>query len=262
VVQTTGDPLARAMRMVLLAEAMGRADQAGQHSHTALNASELMDLELAAPWAPHRSALLDWSEVLNGAQDRHRLHPEGVWSSMPYMVESGDNLVGIRKKFMQRHPELRICVGLLRWVNATGKYLHPGQTLRIPTDASSVEIHLDARLLVYRHGTEMVRAWEVGIGMQGHETPLGEFVIGDKEFEPSWPGQGKLLPYGDPDNPLGTRWLGWNRGGEKSSFGIHGTREPEGVGGRVSYGCVRMCNGDVEELFELLPRGSRVRVHP
>ena len=262
VVQTTGDPLARAMRMVLLAEAMGRADQAGQHSRTALNASELMDLELAAPWAPHRSALLDWSEVLNGAQDHHRLHPEGVWSSMPYMVESGDNLVGIRKKFMQQHPELRICVGLLRWVNATGKYLHPGQTLRIPTDASSVEIHLDARLLVYRHGTEMVRAWEVGIGMQGHETPLGEFVIGDKEFEPSWPGQGGLLPYGHPDNPLGTRWLGWNRGGEKSSFGIHGTREPEGVGGRVSYGCVRMCNGDVEELFELLPRGSRVRVHP
>ena len=78
------------------------------------------------------------------------MHPEGVWSSLPYMVESGDNLVGIRKKFVTQHPELCLCVGLLRWVNATGQYLHPGQTLRIPTDTPRVDVYLDARLLVYR----------------------------------------------------------------------------------------------------------------
>lgn len=262
VVPTASDPMARAMRMVLLVEAMGRAAQEGQSGRTSQIASELMDLELGATWAPHREALLDWSGTLNEAQERHRLHPDGVWSSLPYMVESGDNLVGIRKKFLKQHPELCICVGVLRWVNATGKYLHPGQTLRIPTDTPRVDVYLDARLLVFRHGSEIVRAWDVGIGMVGHDTPLGEFEIGDKESEPSFPGIGELLPYGHPDNPLGTRWLGWHRGGEKSSFGIHGTREPEGVGGRVSQGCVRMRNGDVEELYELLPRGARIRVHP
>ncbi|MBV21596.1 MAG: hypothetical protein CMJ61_05470 [Planctomycetaceae bacterium] len=262
VVPTASDPMARAMRMVLLVEAMGRADQESQAGRTAQVASELMDLELEAPWAPHRQALLDWSLNLNKAQEGHRLHPEGVWSSLPYMVESGDNLVGIRKKFVTQHPELCLCVGLLRWVNATGQYLHPGQTLRIPTDTPRVDVYLDARLLVYRHGSEIVRAWDVGIGKVGHDTPLGDFVVGDKESEPSWPGKGELLPYGHPDNPLGTRWLGWHRGGEKSSFGIHGTREPEGVGERVSQGCVRMRNGEVEELFELLPRGARIRVHP
>ena len=262
VVPTASDPMARAMRMVLLVESMARAKKEGQSSRTAQVTSELMDLELEAPWVPHRQALIDWSLILNEAQEAHRLHPEGVWSSLPYMVESGDNLVGIRKKFVNQHPELRICVGMLRWVNATGQYLHPGQTLRIPTDVPSVDVYLDARLLIYRHGTEIVRAWNVGIGMVGHDTPLGEFDVGDKESEPSWPGKGELLPFGHPDNPLGTRWLGWHRGGEKSSFGIHGTREPEGVGDRVSQGCVRMRNEEVEELFELLPRGSRVRVHP
>jgi LysM repeat protein len=258
VVPTASDPMARAMRMILLVEAMGRAAQEKQSGRTSQIASELMDLELEAPWVPHRQALLDWSATLNKAQEGHRLHPDGVWSSLPYMVESGDTLGGIRKRFLNLHPELCICVGLLRWVNATGKYLHPGQTLRIPTDASSVDIYLEARLLVYRHGSEIVRAWDVGIGKVGHDTPLGQFQIGDKESEPSW----KLLPHGHPDNPLGTRWLGWHRGGEKSSFGIHGTREPEGVGDRVSQGCVRMRNGDVEELYELLPRGAQIRVHP
>jgi hypothetical protein len=262
VVPTASDPMARAMRMVLLVEAMGRAAQEGQSGRTSQIASELMDLELEAPWASHRQALLDWSGTLNKAQEGHRLHPDGVWSSLPYMVESGDNLVGIRKKFVNQHPELCLCVGILRWVNATGQYLHPGQTLRIPTDVPNVDVYLDARLLVYRHASEIVRAWDVGIGKVGHDTPLGEFVLGDKESEPSWPGNGELLPYGHPDNPLGTRWLGWHRGGEKSSFGIHGTGEPEGIGARVSQGCVRMRNGDVEELYELLPRGARIRVHP
>ena len=262
VVPTASDPMARAMRMVLLVESMGRANEEGQSSRTSQITSELMDLELEAPWVPHRQALLDWSLILNKAQEGHRLHPEGVWSSLPYMVESGDNLVGIRKKFVSQHPELCLCVGMLRWMNATGQYLHPGQTLRIPTDVPSVDVYLDARILIYRHGTEIVRAWDVGIGMVGHDTPLGEFDVGDKESEPSWPGKGELLPFGHPDNPLGTRWLGWHRGGEKSSFGIHGTREPEGVGSRVSQGCVRMRNEEVEELYELLPRGARVRVHP
>ncbi len=262
VVQTARDPMARSMRMVLLLEAIGQSVEAGLPSLTAQNTSELMDLELEAPWQPHRSALLEWSKTLNTAQEQHRLSPDGVWSSLPYMVESGDNLVNIRKQFVAQYPSLLTCVGLLRWVNETGKYLHPGDTLRIPTDVPSAEVYLDARLLVYRHGAEIVRAWDVGIGKAGHETPLGDWLVGDKEYEPSWPGQGELLPFGHPDNPLGTRWLGWYRGGEKSSFGIHGTLEPQGVGQRVSQGCVRMRNADVEELYELLPRGSQVRVHP
>lgn len=66
------------------------------------------------------------------------------------------------------------------------------------------------------------------------------------------------LPYGHPDNPLGSHWLELQRGGKKTSYGIHGTNDPDGVGSEVSLGCIRMRNEDVGELFRLLPQGAQV----
>ncbi len=262
-VDVSRDPMARSMRMALLMESMEQAALMGHPPAVASSASELLQLEVNAPWAPHRELLQSWMASLNAAQEQHRLHPEGDWPHLPYMVESGDHLVGIRKKFLREYPQMRLCVGLIRWVNAVGKHIQPDQTLRIPTDTPNVQVYLDARVLLYRHGEEVVRAWEIGIGKIGHDTPVGEFVVGEKLVDPSWMRVGEQdVPFGDPANPLGTRWIAWNQGGKNSSFGMHGTWEPEGVGDRVSQGCVRMRNPDVEELFELLPSGSTVRVHP
>ena len=41
---------------------------------------------------------------------------------------------------------------------------------------------------------------------------------------------------------------------------IHGTNEEKGVGGAVSSGCVRMKNGDVIELFDLVEVGALVYI--
>ena len=70
------------------------------------------------------------------------------------------------------------------------------------------------------------------------------------------------MPFGDPTNPLGTRWLEWGVDGKGTSLGFHGTNDPDGVGGRVSEGCVRMRNEDVELLFDILPRDAEVVVQP
>ena len=70
------------------------------------------------------------------------------------------------------------------------------------------------------------------------------------------------IPFGDPENPLGTRWMAWNEDDKGTSLGFHGTTDPEGVGGRVSKGCVRMRNADVELLYDVLPRGAVVAVRP
>ncbi len=71
------------------------------------------------------------------------------------------------------------------------------------------------------------------------------------------------VPFGDPKNPLGTRWIAWfTPEGKKSSLGFHGTNEPQSMGGAVSEGCIRMRNHEVEVLFEILPRGSRILVRP
>ena len=77
-----------------------------------------------------------------------------------------------------------------------------------------------------------------------------------------FPTGGKPVPFGDPENPLGTRWIPWLRDGQKTSIGFHGTNEEVGVGGRVSQGCVRLRNVDAELLFDILPEGASVTVQP
>jgi len=139
----------------------------------------------------------------------------------------------------------------------------PGDILKFPTDSANVLVDLDARLVVFRLGSEAVRVWRVGIGREGHETPVGTYTVGEKLERPShMPIGGKQLPYGHPENPLGTRWIAWNNAGKNTSFGFHGTSDPDGVGERASQGCIRMRNEDVEELFELIPKDARVIVQP
>jgi lipoprotein-anchoring transpeptidase ErfK/SrfK len=46
-------------------------------------------------------------------------------------------------------------------------------------------------------------------------------------------------------------------GGE---YAIHGTNRPESIGGFVSWGCIRMHNADILDLFERVAVGTRVIV--
>ncbi len=44
-------------------------------------------------------------------------------------------------------------------------------------------------------------------------------------------------------------------------IGIHGTRDNKSVGKKSTDGCLRMTNLDVEELFEIVPLGTKVIIH-
>ena len=255
------EPLAYAMRMVLLHDEAKTLFEAREYQHSAQRYSDLIQMELAAPWDPHHGTLVEWGEALARVQANHRFSADGEWPHIEERVQKVDlGLTTVRQRVLERRPDLLLCVGLLREVNGLGKYIHPDQVLRIPTDQANVIVDLDARVLLYRHGDEVVRLWDVGVGKDGHETPLGNYTIGEKVEKPAHTTE--LLPYGHPDNPLGSRWLTLLKSGQKTSYGIHGTWDPEGVGGRVSLGCVRMRNEDVEELFEILPMGARVVIQP
>ena len=69
------------------------------------------------------------------------------------------------------------------------------------------------------------------------------------------PGLPKVVPPG-PDNPLGdyALLLGW------SSYLLHGTNKPYGVGRNVSHGCIRLYPEDIEKLFSEVEVGTPVRV--
>ncbi|WP_420894147.1 L,D-transpeptidase [Staphylospora marina] len=104
------------------------------------------------------------------------------------------------------------------------------------------------RLTLYRDG-KPVRSWPVAVGRLGRETPTGTYRIINKVPYPySRPG-GRITAYG-------TMWLGLSRPG----YGIHGTNNPASIGRRVSRGCIRMHNRDVEELARLVPIGTPVTI--
>ncbi len=65
-----------------------------------------------------------------------------------------------------------------------------------------------------------------------------------------------VIPGGAPNNPMGERALTLE-GGE---YAIHGTNRPATVGSFVSYGCIRMLNEDIIDLYEQVDVGTRVMV--
>lgn len=111
-------------------------------------------------------------------------------------------------------------------------------------------------------------SFPVAVGRPGHETPIGEFKVEEMIEHPDFDvidpkDRTKLLrriPPG-PTNPLGVRWIGFQRD-ELGSTGIHGTPKPELLGKAVSGGCVRMRNDDVLRVFARVKVGTPVIVEP
>jgi hypothetical protein len=258
-----GRPLVLAMEAGLLAREAREALASHRYAAAARGYSELLQRELDAPWPADAGTLSGWASALAEAQRYHRWSPRGDWPGVEVVVQEGDNLILIRKRFLEQHPGAVLCTGLIERANAVRGYLQPGQVLRIPTDPARVLVDLDARWALFFLGEEVAGAWPVGIGRPGEETPPGDYVSIEKTENPPWMKVGQeVIPFGDPRNPLGTRWIGWSQGGRKTSYGFHGTKEPESIGKAESDGCVRFRNPDIEELFQILPEGAAIQVRP
>lgn len=146
----------------------------------------------------------------------------------------------------------------------------PSQFILPDTSKTGIVINLaEYRLYFYPAYENVVMTFPIGIGRKGWETPLGFTTINSKSVNPTWRPSAKLraaaeeqgapIPEVFPagaDNPLGKHVLrlGW------PSYLIHGTNRADGVGSRVSAGCIRMLPDDIEELFNLVPAGTRVRI--
>ncbi|WP_293150257.1 MULTISPECIES: L,D-transpeptidase [unclassified Microcoleus] len=117
----------------------------------------------------------------------------------------------------------------------------------------------ERRVYVYRKN-KVQASFPVAVGKGGWETPTGNFKITHMIKDPVWehPWTGELVPAG-PDNPLGSRWIGfWTDG--KNVIGFHGTPNPESIGRAASHGCVRMFDKDAQALFEKVAVGTPVIV--
>jgi lipoprotein-anchoring transpeptidase ErfK/SrfK len=125
-----------------------------------------------------------------------------------------------------------------------------------------VVIQRESKRLHLYQGGALVRSFPIATGKPQYPTPLGQFTIVDMQRNPWWypppsdwaKGQ-KPVPPG-PDNPLGTRWMGFDR----YMVGIHGTSNADSIGTPASHGCVRMYTWDAEWMFERVRHGTQVFV--
>ncbi|MET0970448.1 MAG: L,D-transpeptidase [Tardiphaga sp.] len=107
--------------------------------------------------------------------------------------------------------------------------------------------------------------YPVGVGKAGKQW-AGVTKIDGKYLQPAWappedvkhdnPNIPDVIAGGSPANPMGVAAMTL-AGGE---YAIHGTNRPHSIGGYVSYGCVRMYNEDITDLFDRVPVGTKVIV--
>ena len=104
--------------------------------------------------------------------------------------------------------------------------------------------------------------YPVGVGKSGKQW-AGTTRISGKYRNPAWspprevkrdkPNMPDVIPGGSPRNPMGVAAMTL-AGGE---YAIHGTNQPGSIGHFVSYGCIRMYNEDIKDLYDRVGVGTR-----
>ena len=131
--------------------------------------------------------------------------------------------------------------------------------------AGTVVVRTNERSLYYVLGGGKAIHYAVGVGRAGRQWSGTTFING-KDLRPAWapppvvrrdkPNLPLVIPGGAPNNPLGAAVM-FLAGHEQA---IHGTNNPGSIGGAVSYGCIRMFNADVLDLYGRVGFGTTVIV--
>ena len=142
---------------------------------------------------------------------------------------------------------------------ADARRVRAGQTLRVPLESMRVLVRKSHFELAVLLGGAPIERFPIAIGADA-STPAGVFKVRDRIKDPDWYFHGKRVPFGDPQNIIGTRWIGLTGSAAAEGIGIHGTADDASIGKAASAGCVRMHNADVEKLFDWLDAGIDVEI--
>jgi lipoprotein-anchoring transpeptidase ErfK/SrfK len=129
----------------------------------------------------------------------------------------------------------------------------------------TVVVKTNERRLYYVLGDGRAIRYPVGVGRAGRQW-AGTAMIIRMARNPDWappaeirrdkPSLPAVIPGGSPRNPMGVAALVLSRG----EYAIHGTNAPGSIGGFVSYGCIRMHNSDILDLWNRVHFGTQVVV--
>jgi lipoprotein-anchoring transpeptidase ErfK/SrfK len=130
----------------------------------------------------------------------------------------------------------------------------------------TIVIRTNQRRLYYVMPGGRALVYPVGVGRAG-KTWTGTKYINGMYRNPAWsppaevrrdkPSLPNVIPGGTPNNPMGVAALTLSGGDQ---YAIHGTNAPGSIGGFVSYGCIRMHNRDIMDLFGRVGYGTPVVV--
>jgi lipoprotein-anchoring transpeptidase ErfK/SrfK len=131
--------------------------------------------------------------------------------------------------------------------------------------AGTIVVRTNERRLYLVVDAQHALSYPVGVGKAGKQWQ-GTSHIDGKFVRPAWsppaevkrdkPSLPDVIPGGTPQNPMGVAAMTL----AGTEYAIHGTNMPGSIGGFVSYGCIRMYNQDISDLFGRVNVGTTVVV--
>jgi L,D-transpeptidase ErfK/SrfK len=187
-----------------------------------------------------------------------------------------DTLLDVARDYSVGYVELtRANPGVDTWIPGSGtRVLLPTRYVLPSQKREGLVINLpEYRMYYYPKPKKGERAvvitYPISIGKMDWNTPIGTHRIISKAKNPTWhppesirkdhAKRGSILPRAvppGPDNPLGAYAMRLNL----TSYLIHGTNNPDGVGMRVTSGCIRMFPEHIEQLFPMVDVGTNVHI--
>ncbi len=129
--------------------------------------------------------------------------------------------------------------------------------------AGTIVISVSQRKLYLVNGDGTAIRYPVAVGKPGKQW-FGTAQIDGKYVAPAWsppwevkrdnPRLPNVIAGGSPHNPMGAAAMTLAGG----QYAIHGTNRPSSIGTWASYGCIRMYNQDVVDLYQRVDVGTPV----
>ncbi|MCD4830875.1 MAG: L,D-transpeptidase family protein [Anaerohalosphaeraceae bacterium] len=193
--------------------------------------------------------------------DRTVLLGDGLCTT--YKVQSGDILSAIAKRHKIPYEFI------MRINNITNeRALQVGQNIKVVNGPFHCIIYCSSFTMDLYLQNMYIKTYRVGLGKEGKNTPIGRWrtEIGGKLISPTWtdPDTGQTYNSNDPDYPLGSGWIGLEGTGPRTKgitgIALHGTKDETSIGTKSSRGCVRLFNGELIEVYNMMEPGeSEVR---
>ena len=198
-------------------------------------------------WAAYQSSLI-----------RTVFNPEHLAGARTHQVQPGESLDRIAAAF--RKTGIKVDAYTLAAFNRISDptKLRQKQLLKVPAQPIKTVVEKRSFLMAMYLGDVIFRLYWVGHG-KDDGTPETTFKIGLKQERPDWHFDGRVIPYGHPENILGAYFVKFEHASFQG-YGAHGTPEPESVGTMASRGCLRMRDDDIRDFFRVVPRDTEVQV--